>query len=454
MIGFAVTLCIFLWLSISSGMKAGAQKDSKKKQNGSSALVVSGAIIGTLVGGSSTIGTAQLAYTYGFSAWWFTLGSGIGCLVLGLIFVRPLRRDCKNTLTGMVKEHYGPGAGLAATLYSTLGMYISMLAQLISAAAIVMMILPQSSLLVGVFISAVLMVLYALSGGVAGIGKIGVFKTILLYITAIGGGLMAVRLFGGVGALVSNPVLQEGHYFGFFNRGVGNDLGNVLSVVLGILCTQTYAQAVLAGKTESCARKGALLSAVMIPPIGLGGILIGMYMRVHHPDLTLTKFALPQFVSQNMPGPLAGVIFATLLITSLGTGAGLALGISTTIQKDVLQNDRFRISETVKTFLTERKLISITLLTTVVIASSGVGDFILDFSFMSMALRAASIFIPLLFALFVKKPIHPGYLLAAIVSGPMVVLVGSFVNLPFDPLFLGILANLLLVLAGCQKAKP
>ena len=39
-----------------------------------------GAIIGTLVGGSSTIATAQLAYTFGMSAWWFTLGAGIACL--------------------------------------------------------------------------------------------------------------------------------------------------------------------------------------------------------------------------------------------------------------------------------------------------------------------------------------------------------------------------------------
>ncbi|MBQ2218175.1 MAG: sodium:solute symporter family protein, partial [Firmicutes bacterium] len=54
----------------------------KKKDKGSNAAIVAGVIIGTLVGGSSTVGTAQLAYTYGLSAWWFTLGAGISCLVL------------------------------------------------------------------------------------------------------------------------------------------------------------------------------------------------------------------------------------------------------------------------------------------------------------------------------------------------------------------------------------
>ena len=58
----------------------------KKKQGGGKIGfgVVAGLIMGTLVGGSSTVGTAQLAYNYGMSAWWFTLGGGIACLVLAV----------------------------------------------------------------------------------------------------------------------------------------------------------------------------------------------------------------------------------------------------------------------------------------------------------------------------------------------------------------------------------
>ena len=43
--------------------------------------------MGTLVGGASTIGTAQLAYSFGFSAWWFTLGAGLGCVMLAAFYV-------------------------------------------------------------------------------------------------------------------------------------------------------------------------------------------------------------------------------------------------------------------------------------------------------------------------------------------------------------------------------
>lgn len=48
------------------------------------ASLVAGSIAGTVVGGGATVGTAQLAYSFGLSAWWFTLGSGIAFILMGI----------------------------------------------------------------------------------------------------------------------------------------------------------------------------------------------------------------------------------------------------------------------------------------------------------------------------------------------------------------------------------
>jgi len=416
------------------------------------AIVVSGAIIGTLVGGSSTIGTVQLAYSYGFSAWWFTLGAGISCLLLAVLYVKPLRSSCKTTLTSMVAEHYGQAAGLAATVFSSVGMYINILAQLISAASIVMILLPDASLFEGLLTASILMLFYALSGGVKGIGKIGVFKTVLLYFTIIGGSMLAIHLSGGLFSLLKEPVLQDG-YLGLFNRGIEKDLGNGVSVILGVISTQSYAQAILAGRSDASARKGALISAFMIPPIGIGGVLIGMYMRVHYPTLTATKFALPMFIQLNMPPVVAGVIYATLLLTILGTGAGLTMGISTTIRQDLIQNEIWKLPNFIKGRLTDNMLTVFILLSAVIIASKELGNLILDFSFMSMGLRAASIFIPIQFALFAKDKVARKYVLAAVISGPLIVFAGHFVQQALDPLFLGIFSSMLITSIGWVKNR-
>ena len=77
-IGLAVTLLIIVGLSTWTGTQA-------KKSTRNPTCVVAGVIMGTLVGGSSTVGTAQLAFQFGMSAWWYTLGAGISCLILALM---------------------------------------------------------------------------------------------------------------------------------------------------------------------------------------------------------------------------------------------------------------------------------------------------------------------------------------------------------------------------------
>ena len=98
--GLAVTLLVIVGLSIWSGSRV-------KKDKRNPMPVVAGVITGTLVGGSSTIGTAQLAYQFGMSAWWYTLGAGISCLILALVYAKPLRRTGGSTLVAEIIQMPG-----------------------------------------------------------------------------------------------------------------------------------------------------------------------------------------------------------------------------------------------------------------------------------------------------------------------------------------------------------
>ena len=113
--GLAVTLLIIVGLSVWSGSRV-------KKDQRNPMPVVAGVITGTLVGGSSTIGTAQLAYQFGMSAWWYTLGAGISCLILALVYAKPLRRTGCATLVSIIRKEYGPKVGMAVSVLSSVGM--------------------------------------------------------------------------------------------------------------------------------------------------------------------------------------------------------------------------------------------------------------------------------------------------------------------------------------------
>ena len=453
-LGLAVTLIVIVGLSIWSGSRGKGGEQAKN-----SAPIVAGVIIGTLVGGSSTVGTAQLAYEFGMSAWWFTLGGGISCLVLALVYVVPLRRASSPTLVGMIRNEFGPTAGMTASILNSVGTFINIISQLIAASAVIAVILPDLDIVPAVIITAVFMVLYVVFGGTKGAGMVGILKTILLYVAMIACGALVLARVGGLTSFVDmvhaidNP---EGvDFFSLFARGAGTDLGAGLSLLFGVLTTQTYAQAVLSGRSDRAGQGGALLSAFLIPPIGIGGILVGLYMRANaalYPGLT-AKTALTTFVTEHMPPLVAGVILATLFIATVGTGAGLALGISTVLNNDIVKKVTHKFDAPEKAGRLAKVWIVAVLALACCMSTGTLGDLILQFGFMSMGLRAAVVFCPLCAALFCPGRVDRRWAVAAIVAGPVAVLAGNLAGLPFDPLFIGILVSLILVLLGAAAGR-
>ena len=311
-IGLAATLLIIVSLSVWSGSRA-------KKSGRNPMGVVAGVITGTLVGGSSTIGTAQLAYQYGMSAWWYTLGAGISCMILALLYAKPFRRSGCPTLVGIIRKEYGPKVGMAVSVLSSVGTFINVIPQVISATAVLAVIFPNLGLTASVIIAVVFMILYVIFGGTKGAGIVGIVKMILIYLTMLLSAVLVLRMAGGLPAFIHTvrniPDPDGVRFTSLFARGVGTEIGACLSVLLGVITTQTYAQGVLSGRTDRDGTGGALVTAFLIPPIGIGGILVGLHMRANealYAGVT-AKTALTAFITAHMPPLAAGIILGVLL---------------------------------------------------------------------------------------------------------------------------------------------
>ena len=98
--------------------------------------MVAGTIAGTCIGGGATVGTAQLAGTIGLSAWWFTIGTGLALIVMGLFYARPLRGTALETITQYLVLNYGKGAGHFTTVVSSFGIFFSAVASCLPGIAI------------------------------------------------------------------------------------------------------------------------------------------------------------------------------------------------------------------------------------------------------------------------------------------------------------------------------
>ena len=456
-LGFAIILLLIVGLAVYSGALGTGQK-----KQGLSAPVMVGLLMGTFVGGSSTVGTAQLAYTYGLSAWWFTLGGGISCLLLALVYIKPLRGENCPTLMGMLEREYGPSVGLATSLLNSVGTFINILTQLFSSAAVLLVLCPVLPNWLTIFLAMAMMILYVIFGGAKGAGMVGILKVVLIYAAMLLCGLLAWKFFGGAEGFAQalTAFRQETgmDFLSPFNRGFGVDAGACLSLLFGVISTQTYVQSILACRSDREAKKGALVAAFLIPLVGIFGILVGLYMRtVTDPALFNAQTALTSFILDyaNLSPLLAGFILGVLFIAFVGTGAGLSLGIATVIDRDILQRTgHFRNISPQKL---ENILIVLVLLAAALVTFTPVSDTILKFAFLSMALRCCTVFAPLFFLLWAKGRVSPKAALAAVVLGSLFTLVlgvldlFGLVQLFCDPVLPGVALEFLILLLALRK---
>lgn len=89
------------------------------------------------------------------------------------------------------------------------------------------------------------------------------------------------------------------------------------------------------------------------------------------------------------------------------------------------------------------------LLSACALSMGPLGDTILNFSFMSMGLRGATVFLPLCFAIFFSGAVPTKYAKISMVCGPLTVLLFELWSvLPFDSLFAGVLVSAFIMLSG------
>ena len=450
-LGALLVLLFIAGLGVYSGSRVRSAGDFTAGGKKAGTGIVAGAVIGTLVGGASTIGTAQLAFNYGFSAWWFTLGGGGACLILACLYAKPLYESGVVTMPQMLSREYGRNAATTATVLTSLGSFLSIVSQVLSSIALITSVssLPAS---LAAALTFALMLAYVLFGGLWGAGLVGLAKITLLYLSVGICGIIAVSLQGGISAFVA--VLPAEQYFSLIARGLAVDVGAGLSMILGVITTQAYIQSIIAARSLRHAKAGLFVSAFLIPLIGIAGIVVGLYMKLHFPAIDPAS-ALPLFVLTFLPPFIAGMVLGTLLVAVVGTAAGVALGLAAMFCSDIYRAYCNPSANDKTLLLTSRIALACILAAAALVTLGNLGTLILGWSFMSMGLRGAVAFGILTTAIFAPGRIPSSYAIWSMLIGPVCILAGKpLISGNVDPLFFGLMGSLAaLCLGGFTKHR-
>ena len=406
--------------------------------------LVAGSIIGTIVGGAATVGTAQLGFKLGLTAWWFTLGSGIALCIMALFYAVPLRKSGLTTVSEFLVGSYGPVAGVFASLSASAGIFFSIVASTLTAlhlvAGIFNISLPMSAVFIVLFTAGLVFF-----GGISGSGMAGILKIAFIFATIFVGGFLSFNHMGGWQGL--HTAFPAYPWFSLFGRGVQDGLFSFVSMLVGVISTQSYVQAIFSAKDSKTAAAGCVTAALIVIPVGLPSVLIGMFMHLHHPDINSIE-ALPLYLLHYLPDWLGGIGIGAVLLSALGSIAGLSLGIGTMLSRDIVKN-LWRSIGSVQLLWASRFSVLLVTVGAIAFVFMHLDSSVLEWNYLSMALRGSGIFLPLTFAVFFPGRIWPRLGAAAVIAG----IVGSCLwkhvaGSDINSLFPALALNLLFLIPG------
>ncbi len=442
-LGMILVVGITLGYSIYSARSVKSAAGFSLVGRAASSPLVAGGIVGVIIGGGATVGTAQLAYQAGLCAWSYSLGAGLGFLVQGIFYARALRRTNLETVPEFFGLHYGRYAAPVISVCGTLSMLCGCVAGVIAGINILAAILKIPHL-AATFLLAVLVLMTVFFSGQKGSSVTGIIKMGVLWIGLLVGSIVALV------ALYDLPNFSEAFpkdpWLNLFSTGKGQVLGNIFSTVVGICCSQNYIQALYSASDARTASRGAIMAACVVIPVGLPIVAIGMLMHAKHPELQ-PILALPTFFFTYLPDWFGGIAISGVLLAIIGSTAGQALGIGTMISRDFVGN-LFKISSSESILRANRTtLVAVTIIFST-LAYIYLNSTVLYWNFFSFLLRGGGVFVPLTLAIFKPGWLSPPWALASIIISTTVAIVAKLVFNVSQPLFLALGISLIIVLLG------
>ena len=301
-----VILYVLLLFCISIYVSYSQKKDSenfllyKGKNN---AFVVAASIAGLAIGGASTIGIAENAFTVGLSAGWYDTAWAIGAVVSSMLAVRYLRRSQYTTISGLVRDLYGTKTSFIMVIAMCIIQSGIIALQYKAGGSILASLLPDIfTVQSGTFFSFLIFMLVAVIGGMGSVSLTNVLNLVLIYVGVIPAAALVLWNHGGWEAI--DVLTKADPDTPYLSLTAGMGWMGILSWIVVMLGNTNSVQGVvqigLTGKSDRSATVGFIVGAILMVPVGFICALLGVASRALLPDAE-ASVALPMILMSIPP---------------------------------------------------------------------------------------------------------------------------------------------------------
>lgn len=340
------------------------------------------------VGGGSTTGLAARAFSgWGMSAAWYVLAAAIAMIPLAF-FAPKIRKTMAVTIPEVLHRRYGSASSLLTAILNIVSLFCLTSSQIMASGSVVNS-LTGIPLNVCILIAGAVVILYTTMGGLLADTITDVVQYIVII---IGLALATPFVISGAGGWSTISAMLPPVELDFFKVGWVTILGLIFNYFCTFMSGPEMVSRFESASSEKTAKGASLLSGVMMACIAFFPTLIGLTALAVNPTLDGGKgtSALTWATGQYAPPVIAGFLSAAIIAATMSSADSNLLCASTMFVKDILL--RFR-----KTPLEDRKIITVTRASNIVICIcsmmiSFLGISLVTMNLFAFALRAAGPF--------------------------------------------------------------
>lgn len=295
-------------------------------------------VLASNIGAGATIGATGLGYREGLSAWWWSGSAAIGSIFLALFVGPKLWRVAADnnlyTAGDYLELRYGPAVrGIVASLIWVAT--LSILAGQLIAGAAVLSVVAGVPRWVGTIISAVVMTVTFVSGGLLGSTWVNLVQLVVLLIGFSISLPMVLSHAGGLSAIFANPNIPSA--FSDIMHSNGPSSGWMWIITLGpaFVISPGLMQKAYGASSEHAVRNGIGVQAIALAIFAFIPALFGMAARAMHPGLTDPNIVLPTILVEALPAGLGAIALAAVFSAEVNTCDALLFMLATSLSQDL-----------------------------------------------------------------------------------------------------------------------
>jgi solute:Na+ symporter, SSS family len=386
-------------------------------------------VVATDVGGGFSIGLGGLGFLIGISGSWmlFTglLGAWLSAVFLIPVITRLSSKHKFYTFPQIFGFHYSGSVALVAGVISAIGYIGFTSSQLLAGAKLASATFPLINLEGALLIMGVIAVIYTGIGGLKAVIYTDTIQWIILMSGLILIGIpIAWHTIGGHQAIVATL----GPEFLSMGNITGQQLVNWGVTIIPIwFVGMTLYQRIYASKSKKQAQKAWFIAGLFEWPImAFMGVMLGLFSRVAFEQNMFAplgyaagsamdaEMGLPFLLNTILPTGLMGIMLAAYFSAILSTADSCLMAASGNVQTDIIQKI-FKTQKSTQTQLRSSQIITLIIGAFALLLAFFMTN-VLELMLYSYAFMVSGLFVPLLVALYGRKP-NPAAALAAMIVG-------------------------------------